>query len=164
MSMIKRVRKTVIGDVFCAKINDKQKRYLQYVVSDLAQLNSDVIRVFKEVYPIDANPDLSEIVSGEIEFYSHCDTKAGIKKELWEKVGNTSEIGNIEQIIFKSKEELKRPDIHDWWVWRVNGNRIRVGELKGEYKNAHIGFVFQVDNIMHKLKTGSYPGAVAQLE
>ena len=162
--MIKRARNTVIGDVFCAKINDRQKRYLQYIVSDLTQLNSDVIRVFKEVYPIDANPDLSEIVSGEIEFYAHCDTKAGIKKELWEKVGNTAEVGNIEHIIFKCKEELKRPEVHDWWVWRVNGNHIDVGELKGEYKNAHLGAVFQTEKILHKLKTGSYPDGWAKLE
>ena len=39
--MLKRIKNTVIGDVFCAKIDENHKRYLQYIVSDLTQLNSD---------------------------------------------------------------------------------------------------------------------------
>lgn len=68
--MLKRIKNTVIGDVFCAKIDENHKKYLQYIVSDLTQLNSDVIRAFKKSYPIDANPDLSEIVTGEVDFYA----------------------------------------------------------------------------------------------
>lgn len=49
---------TKIGDVFSVKI-DNNKKYFQYIVSDLTQLNSDVIRAFKKVYPINAHPDLS---------------------------------------------------------------------------------------------------------
>ncbi|GHT85992.1 hypothetical protein FACS18947_5410 [Bacteroidia bacterium] len=117
--MLKRIKNTVIGDVFCAKIDDNHKRYLQYIVSDLTALNSDVIRVFKKSYPIEINPDLSEIVNGEVDFYSHCVTKAGIKREVWEKVGNIQDIGHIEHIIFKCKNDYKRADIqNDWRVWK----------------------------------------------
>ena len=62
---------TKIGDVFSVKIDNHSKKYFQYIISDLTQLNSDVIRAFKKVYLIDTNPDLSEIVNGEVEFYAH---------------------------------------------------------------------------------------------
>ena len=56
---------TKIGDVFSAKTNENTKKYFQLIAYDLTQLNSDVIRVFKEQYPINSNPDLSKIVSGD---------------------------------------------------------------------------------------------------
>ena len=37
-----------IGDVFVVKVDDKSKKYFQYIISDLTQLNSDVIRAFKK--------------------------------------------------------------------------------------------------------------------
>ena len=91
---------TKIGDVFSAKTNENTKKYFQLIAYDLTQLNSDVIRVFKEQYPINSNPDLSKIVSGEIEFYIHCTTKAGIKMNLWNKIGNNKNIGETNHILF----------------------------------------------------------------
>lgn len=41
---------TKIGDVFCAEIDNRIKRYFQYIVNDMEQLNSSVIRVFKTHY------------------------------------------------------------------------------------------------------------------
>jgi len=163
--MLKRIKNTVIGDVFCAQIDENQKRYIQYIVSDLTQLNSDVIRAFKKVYPISDNPDLLEIVNGEVDFYAHCVTKAGIKRELWKKIGNIQNVGNLKYIIFKSKGDYTKPSIqNDWWIWRINGEHVDVGELKGECKQAHLGLVFSPEDIMHKLKTGSYPGVFAHFE
>ena len=163
--MIKRVRKTAVGDIFCAKINDEHKKYFQYIISDLTQLNSDVIRVFKRTYPIDTEPALEEVISGEVDFYVHCDTRAGIKNELWEKVGNSPNVGQTEHIIFKSKRDYTRLDVQDdWWIWKINGEHIFVGELKGEHKKAYLGLVFQSASVMHKLKTGLYPGGWGELE
>ena len=163
--MLKRVKNTKIGDVFCAKIDDNHKKYLQYIVSDLTQLNSDVIRAFKKVYPINVNPDLSEIVNGDVDFYAHCVTKAGIKRGLWDTVGNIQDIGSIEHIIFKDKEDFKRLDIqNDWRVWRINEEYEHVGELKGQNKKAYLGLVFQPNDIVHKLTTGSHVGIFAKWE
>lgn len=39
---------TKIGDIFSIQIDEKVKRYFQLIAYDLAQLNSDVIRVFKK--------------------------------------------------------------------------------------------------------------------
>lgn len=66
---------TKVGDVFSVKLDDRSKKYIQYIANDLTQLNSDVIRAFKTGYPIEAKPDLSLVVKGEVEFYAHCVNK-----------------------------------------------------------------------------------------
>ena len=77
-----------VGDIFLIKLNDKEKKYFQYIATDFLQLNSDVIRVFKTVYPINSFIDLSEVVKDKIEFNAHCIIKLGIKMKLWESIGN----------------------------------------------------------------------------
>ena len=84
---------TKIGDVFSVKIDDSSKKYFQYIISDLTQLNSDVIRAFKKKYPVGSNQELMEILNDEIEFYAHCVTKHGIKMGYWEKIANVSNVG-----------------------------------------------------------------------
>lgn len=154
---------TKIGDVFSVKIDDNSKKYFQYIVSDLTQLNSDVIRAFKKVHPINANLDLSEIVNGEVEFYAHCVTKLGLKMGYWESVGNISDVGKIDHILFrdtndagsKPGEQIKIS--HKWYVWKINDNDFtRVGTLKGENRKAEIGIVISPDSIVHRMQTGKY--------
>ena len=43
---------TKVGDVFSVKLDNEVKKYFQLIAFDLTQLNSDVIRAFKKVYPI----------------------------------------------------------------------------------------------------------------
>ena len=132
---------TKIGDVFSVKVDEHNKKYFQLIAFDLTQLNSDVIRAFKKVYPIDFTPDLSEIVDGEIEFYAHCVTKWGMKMNLWNKVGNISEVGNILHILFRNTNDYgSKPGgqikiSNNWHVWKINDNDFTwVGKLKGENK------------------------------
>ena len=40
---------TKLGDIFCVKIDENNKKYFQYIANDLTQLNSDVIRAFKRI-------------------------------------------------------------------------------------------------------------------
>jgi len=154
---------TKIGDVFSVKIDGSSKKYFQYVVSDLTQLNSDVIRAFKKVYPINANPDLSEIVSGEVEFYAHCVTKLGLKMNLWEKVGNTAEVGNTSQILFRGTNDygvwINDEPIRiseNWYIWKVNEPFKDVGKLEGDNRKAEIGVVVNPYDIVDRIKTGEY--------
>lgn len=150
---------TKIGDVFSVKIDNNSKKYLQYIVSDLTQLNSDVIRAFKKTYPTDANPDLSEIVKGEVEFYAHCVTKWGIKLGYWEKVGNIADIGKTEHILFRDTGDYGNPQINvsqDWWIWKINEEQKRVGKLEGENRKAEIGLVINPESIVHRMRTGEY--------
>jgi hypothetical protein len=159
--MLKRVRNTQIGDIFAVPVNEQEKRYIQYIISDLSQLNSDVIRAFKSIYPIDASPAPEEIVSDEVDFYAHCDTKAGIKRGLWEKTGNTSDVGRTDYILFRGNNDYKNPDT--WYVWHINGESKRVGKLTEETKKAELGLVFIATDIVDRLKTGKYIGVFANL-
>ena len=154
---------TKIGDVFSVKISDYDKKYFQLIAFDLMQLNSDVIRAFKKVYSIDASPDVSEIVNGEVEFYAHCVTKLGVKMNLWEKVGNIADVGETSHIVFRGSSDYgSKPGeqvkiSHSWHIWRINDKDFtKVGKLKGEHRKAEIGVVVNPFDIIDRLKTGEY--------
>lgn len=155
---------TKIGDVFSVKIDESSKKYFQLIAFDLTQLNSDVIRAFKKVYPINTNPDLSEIINGEVEFYAHCVTKWGVKLGYWEKVGHVKEVGALNHILFrgtndygcKAGEEPIKVS-HNWFVWHINDEKFtRVGKLVGENRKAEIGSVITPASIAHRIRTGKY--------
>lgn len=156
---------TKIGDVFSVKIDEHNKRYFQYITSDLTQLNTDVIRTFKKVYTLNANPELIEIVKGEVEFYAHCVTKLGIKMNLWKSIGNIAEIGNINDILFRDTNDygakIGEETIqvsHRWYVWHINDSDFtRVGKLEGENRKAYIGIVMNPLGIIELLKGNNYP-------
>ncbi len=101
---------TKLGDVFLVKINDAEKKYMQYIISDMTQLNSDVIRAFKKVYPIDTPSDLEEIGKDDVEFYAHCVTEWGIQFGFWEKVGNIKEVGKTDHILFRDSGDYGNPE------------------------------------------------------
>lgn len=148
---------TKIGDVFSVKIDNNDKKYFQYIISDLTQLNSDVIRTFKKEYPINANPDLSEIVNGEVEFYAHCVTKLGLKMNYWESIGNISNVGNFDNVLFRSSGDNPQMKVsHNWWVWKINEKQKQVGKLEGENRKAEIGSVIPPDSIVYRIRTGEY--------
>lgn len=159
------------GDFFSVKIDDRSKKYFQYIVSDLTQLNSDVIRAFKKLYPINANPDLSEIVNGEVDFYAHCVTKLGVKMGFWEKVGNVTDVGKIDHILFRDTNDAgSKPGeqvkvSNKWYVWHINDNDFtRVGKLEGENRKAEIGIVISPDSIVHRMQTGKYDFVYPEFE
>ena len=62
---------TKIGDIFCANLDSKTKRYFQYVAIDESMLGGSVIRVFKRKYDINAEPTFAEIVNDDVDFYTH---------------------------------------------------------------------------------------------
>ena len=148
---------TKLGDVFWVKIDSNNKKYFQYIISDLSQLNSDVIRAFKKIYPIDINPELTEIVNDEVEFYAHCVTKFGIKLGYWKKVGNIVDVGDFKKVLFRSSGDNPQTLISEnWWVWKINEDQKKVGKLIGENRKAEIGSVMPPDSIVHRIQTGNY--------
>ena len=153
---------TKIGDVFSVKIDENNKKFFQLIAFDLTQLNSDVIRAFKNIYSINENPNLSEIVNKDVEFYAHCVAKWGVKMNLWEKVGNTTEIGDITHILFRgtsdsgSKPGEQVKVSYKWYVWNINGKFRDVGKLVGENRKAEIGTVVNPYDIVERIKTGKY--------
>ena len=163
---------TKIGDVFSVKIDANSKKYFQLIAFDLTQLNSDVIRAFKKAYPFDSNPNLIEIVNGEVEFYAHCITKWGVKLGYWEKAGHINEVGKLNHILFRDtndygckvgEEPVKVSN--KWYVWRINDkNFTRVGKLTGENRKAELGLVINPESIVHRLRTGEYDISYPEFE
>ena len=96
---------TKIGDVFCAEIDGQYKRFFQYFAIDSTQLNSSVIRVFKRHYPMDYVPVISDIVVGSVEFYAHTMLKGGITANAWYKIGKSSVLVDLQNIIFRVSED-----------------------------------------------------------
>lgn len=157
--MIKRVKATKIGDVFEVKISDTEKRYMQYVVSDMNCLNSDVIRVFKRKYSTDNNPKIEEIVKDEVLFFKHCDTKHGIRLGIWNLYGNSNDVGNVNEIFFRDTRDQGDIVSSEWFIWRVNGEFKKIGKLNEETKKIDIGLIYRAEAILYMIKyDGSFYG------
>lgn len=155
--------KTKIGDIFSINIDGLNKRYLQLIAFDLAQLNSDVIRIFSEIYPCGTNDDIEEIANGNVEFYAHTITKFGLQMGYWESVGTSANIGTTANILFRNTsdygtrpgEQIKTSD--NWYIWKINDTDFtKVGKLDGTNRKAEIGIVVSPDSIVHRIKTGQY--------
>lgn len=150
---------TKIGDMFEAEIDANNKKYLQYIISDQTQLNSDVIRVFKKIYSIGDSPDLRDVTKGEVEFYAHCVTKWGVKLGYWKTVGNIADVGETDHVLFRDTSDYGNPSIkvsQNWWVWKINQQQVEVGSLEGEYQKAEIGLVINPESIVYRMRTGQY--------
>lgn len=146
--MIKRVKATKIGDIFEVKISDIEKRYMQYVVSDTTNLNSDVIRVFKKKYPLSEKPKIEDIVKDEVLFYAHCDSRHGIRLEYWSLYGNTENIGNTDDIYFRTTTDHGDVISNNWYIWKVNQKHQFIGKLTEMQKRIDLGSVFPVKSIL----------------
>jgi hypothetical protein len=162
---MQRVR-TRIGDVFSVSLDSGSKKYFQYIANDLTQLNSEVIRAFKKTYPINACPELIQVVSDDVDFYAHVVVKWGIKMSLWEKVGNAA-YSEKPNVVFRDSKDYgkKVKTSHNWRVWKTNEKFQAVGELVGEHRKAEIGIVVAPADVVHRMRTGEYdfvyPGYLA---
>ena len=142
-NQITKAKRTVtrIGDVFCAEIDNEYKCYFQYVGKDTKQLGGALIRVFRKKYPLDANPDLMEVINGEIGFYTLTYIQVGTKLGAWYKVGKAPILyqeylmdiifGDPRPFLFDRKT-FKSYDVNPfdhWFVRRFNEPSKDIGEL-----------------------------------
>ena len=158
---------TKIGDIFCSEIDGRYKRYFQYIVSDMEQLNSSVIRVFKTHYPMDNKPEIDDIVKDEVEFYAHTVLKSGVVYNAWYKVGKSKDTGSEEykKILFGTAQEciVHSPTEIDWvdpaenwYVWHINEPHIRIGKLTKDIQPVEIGSVMSYLDIIDRMQYGRY--------
>ena len=163
--MIKRVKATKVGDVFEVKISDTQKKYMQYIASDLTQLNSDVVRGFAKKYKIEEKPTLEEIVFDKVEFYAHCDSRHGIRMEYWTLYGNSPDVGDVNEPIFRSTNDDNRVVIsYNWYIWHINGEFMHVRNDDPRLKKAYYGPVFAAKHIYERVIDGYMGGYDPQYE
>lgn len=163
------MKKPIVGDIFEVQLSNDEKGYVQYIGNDLEELNSDVIRVFKRRYSSDKQPAIEEIISDEIDFYSHVTgVNLGEKYKVWLRYGNSSDVGNQEYAFFRSHAdpEEQRPDgtwgwpkvSKTWYIWHLGESKCLVHRLKGKDTQANPGIVFQPEHIVEKMKLGEYSG------
>jgi hypothetical protein len=149
--------RTKIGDVFSVPLDNINKKYFQYIANDLTQLNSDVIRAFVKRYPIDAVPDLLDVVRDDVDFHAHVVIKWGIKMNTWEKVGTAPYLERLDVLFRDSKDYGKQiKTSYNWRVWRINEKFQSIGKLDGDYQKAEIGIVVAPPNLVQRMRTGEY--------
>lgn len=153
---------TKIGDVFIVRQEDSNHKYFQYVANDLTQLNSSVIRVFMKKYDLNAEADLADVVKGEVDFHAHCVLRWGIQLGLWQKVGKSAVVGDVDVLFRGTKDygrklgELPVLVSENWYVWKINQDFRKIGKLTGEYREAEIGLVINPESIVYRVQTGQY--------
>ena len=147
------------GDIFCVEIDNKFKAYFQYITTDMTQLNSTVIRVFKKHYPMDYIPNMDEIVQDEVYFYAHTVLRPGLHAGAWYKVGTSKNVGEIHNIMFSLFSEGNFSHLtksYKWYIWKINKKKVFIGEMQDEFKNYYRGWVYPYTSIIHKIKTDSF--------
>lgn len=151
-------KKLTVGDVFIVECKHGVKCF-QYIGTDETQMSSDVIVAFSPIFSRDSLPDLSAIVSSEVDFYAHCIIKLGIKLSTWMKVGNTEVCVGVEAIRFRDSSDYGNKQVStslNWWVWNVNKPQVFVGPLRGADTDAAIGLVFSPPSIVHRMCLGAF--------
>ena len=150
---------TKIGDVFCVEVDNEYKCYFQYVANDMTVLNSSVIRVFSNHYPMDYVPVFDDIVKDDVYFYAHTILRFGILYNAWYKVGKNSNLGNPDEICFRWFSEIDFSNIsksYNWSIWTINQEQQFIGEMREKYAHFDLGIVFSYRDIVSKIKTGKF--------
>lgn len=163
--MAKRVV-TKIGDVFSVTLDNGNLRFFQYIANDLSCLNSSVIRVFKKEYPKEYVLKPEEVVSDNIDFYSHTILKFDISDGAWQKVGNCQNVGDTENILFRMylSDAASHKD-RIWYAWYINKERFTIGKLSKDIRvKSDIGLVFPYDDIVMSIKEGKMRGTMFEVE
>ena len=148
---------TKIGDIFRVDLDNKTKRYFQYVAIDETMLGGSVIRVFKRKYDINEEPSFEEIVKDNVDFYTHTSLKIGILEGYWQKVGRCTDIGDTENIYFRTIGELNASKLkksRHWLVWKINCKWQDIGEMKDCYTNYDLGALYAAVVVFNKINNG----------
>lgn len=158
-----------IGDIFFIQVDMYNKRYFQYVYTDLSQRKSKIIRAFKSLYPMEAYPSADTIVSDEVAFYAHTNVTEGLNLEVWHKYDNSKivDLEALQKITYFEYNRCMPPSSlseHDgnsinynWKLWRVNGDIYNILDI-GNYPkcNLEIGSIMTVGQIKFRLINGFY--------
>lgn len=130
-------------------------------------MNTQVIRVFKTIYSHEYNPSIKEIVNDEIDFYAHTIVSAGIKDNVWYKIGTSNDCGldKLDKITFAlyfTVDELTglpllQANGSQWKIWKPNERIIwsnDINDLSPKY--LEIGSILPIHQIVNRLINGYY--------
>lgn len=146
------------GDVFGVRLADGSMRCFQYIARDMTQLNSNVIRVFHEVYQPDEPVDVQRVTSGRIDFHVHVFLNVGVKLGFWHWVGRAKPPERVD-VLFRDSEDYGDPSVKvstQWYVWQVNAPMRKIGALVPKYQESEIGIVVPPHEVVHRIQHGRY--------
>lgn len=150
------------GDIFSVITESGAKRYFQFVTKDTSEFDSDVIRIFKKVYPIDSSPSTAEIVGDTIECYMHTMVSWGLYLGLWTRSGSDDNIGKLD-ISFRRSKDYGRFSLfekrvsNNWEVWTMNQPKQSVGMLPESHYSADIGDIGSPSTVLKRINEGYFP-------
>ena len=150
------------GDIFSLITESGAKRYFQFVTKDTSEFDSDVIRIFKKVYPIDSSPSTAEIVDDDVECYMHTMVSWGLYLGLWTRSGNDDNIGKLD-ISFRRSNDYGRFPLfekrvsNNWEVWTMNQPKQSVGMLPESHYSADIGDIGSPSTVLKRINEGYFP-------
>ena len=151
------MNRTFVGDIFIVR-TDVGIRFFQFIGKDKCLLGADVIRIFSRTYNNDSIPTVEIVLNDRIECYMHTSVSAGVKLNYWEKFASSKELGQEEVFFRSSKDDLngshKGIVSKRWIVWKMNGERLFVGELPISYQNADLGIVYAPKWVFYRIETG----------
>jgi len=150
--------RTLVGDVFAVSLGTGKIGFFQYIARDLSQLNSHVVRVFKERRLEDEPVDAREIALGAIDFHAHAFISVGIKQKFWQKVSRAEVVSGID-VVFRNSRDYGRSKAlvsNDWFIWRIDQPYVKVGALRSVYRDAEIGVVVPPDSLVYRMKNEVY--------
>ena len=154
----KRISSAKPGDVYEVPLNDNKKGYFQYLMLDPADLNSEVIRVFKRRYNIDQEVSLERVVTDSVDFYAHTTIPAGIRQGIYSRVGRVDLDKDLEPPSFREDRSVENhyPGrvSNEWYIWKVGEEAMRIGSLAPEYKTLNRGGVFPPSDVVYRMNTG----------
>lgn len=156
------------GSIYGVRLDDRCQRFFQYIAFDKTN-GAEVIRVFKKKYPADYIPDPEQIVTDEVDFYAETWTiPNGVIDGVWSKVGISKNVGDTKNIMFRNYVGVEKTDkmkATGWVVWKISKKRIYFDKLSEEYRErAEWGFIFSINKIMDRIKTGSYHGKIVEVQ
>jgi hypothetical protein len=146
-----------VGDIFEIKSEGDCLIYLQFLGSDPEQLQSDVVRVFKQISCCGPVP-VPDLASLEVHFHAHVLLKIGIRNRVWRSIGRAPVVGN-KDVLFRISGDYGNPAVkisQDWWVWRFGSDMEHVGRLQGKWRDAEIGIVVTPEDVRERAVTGLY--------
>jgi hypothetical protein len=151
-----------IRDIFSVDVGGGHVRFFQYIGNDPTQLDSEIIRVYKNQYSSNDTIDLESIATSEIDWHAHCFLRIGLKLGYWSKVGKTAIASDITPLFRHTydygRAAWQEPILvsHNWVVWHPGQDFQRVGRLVGENEQADIGMVMSPVDIVYRMQHGTY--------
>ena len=112
-----------VGFVYEAKTAADSKVHLQLVAIDQANLNSDIVAVFKGNNLTDDDPE--KIAQAKMVLYAHTTVSQGVRKQVLRKIGKAPVYLNTDDLVFKYRRDQEHVDSLLWTSEILNDRSLR---------------------------------------